>query len=100
VVTLTIFSGSVYAACFFPALIFGLHWRRGSGRAVVASILTGLAVLAIWITTDLDQVVHEVFPALALSMAVFVVVARLTPPNNDPRIQRAFTDQAIADADE
>jgi len=92
VVTLTIFSGSVYAACFFPALIFGLHWRRGNGLAAVSSILTGIVVLAIWVATDLDNVVHEVFPALFASMLVFVVLAWLTAPNEDPRIQQAFAE--------
>ncbi|WP_419858575.1 sodium:solute symporter family protein [Candidatus Palauibacter irciniicola] len=32
IVTLTAFSGGLYAACFFPAVVLGLLWRRGTGR--------------------------------------------------------------------
>jgi len=90
VIQLTIFSGSLYAACFFPALMIGLHWRRGNGISVVASMITGLVVLLIWTATDLNDTVHEVFPALVLSTLVFVVLAWKTAPNEDERVQRCF----------
>ena len=49
IVELTAFSGSLYGACFFPAIIFGLHWRRGSGAAVMASFAVGIGVLLGWL---------------------------------------------------
>ena len=91
VVGLTAFSGAMYAACFFPAVILGLHWRRGNGASAVASFLVGLGVLVIWRLTPLGQVVHEVFPALALSLAAYVVVAvRTSPPTAPHRVEVLF----------
>jgi Na+/pantothenate symporter len=74
IVTLTSFSGSLYAACFFPALVFGLYWRRGDGRAAVCSMLVGLIVLLGWKPLALARV-HEVFPAMAASILAYIVVA-------------------------
>jgi SSS family transporter len=90
VIELTIFSGSVYTVCFFPALIIGLHWRRGNGTAVIASMLTGLLTLLIWILTGMSEIVHEIFPGLLASLLVYVGVAWRTPPNDDERVQRCF----------
>ena len=85
VVSLTAFSGAMYAACFFPALILGLHWRRGNGTSAVTSFAVGLGVLVIWrLTPPLSSVLHEVFPALGLSLLAYVLVARLTSPPTAP----------------
>ena len=84
VVGLTAFSGAMYAACFFPAVILGLHWRRGNGTSAIASFLVGLGVLVLWRLTPLGDVLHEVFPAVALSLAAYVLVARLAGPANPP----------------
>ena len=46
IVVLTALSGAIYGACFGPALLMGLHWRRGNGTATIASFITGLLVLA------------------------------------------------------
>ncbi len=91
VVPLTIFSGSMYAACFFPALIIGLHWRRGNGLAASASMLTGIGTLLVWTVTGWNATLHEVFPALLLSTLVFVVLAWITAPNQDERVASAFS---------
>jgi SSS family transporter len=90
VIQITIFSGSVYTVCFFPALVLGLHWRRGSGASVVASMITGLLVLLIWKVTGLDDYVHEIFPGLLASLLVYVAVAWKMDPNDDQRVRRCF----------
>jgi len=59
IVTLTAFSGSLFGACFFPAIILGLHWRRGSGAAVLASFVVGVVVLVGWPYVPGSQVVHR-----------------------------------------
>jgi len=89
VVKMTIFSGSMYAACFFPALLIGLHWRRGNSTSVVASMVTGLVVLGIWTATELNESVHEVFPALLMSTLVYVGLGWNTA-NNAERVQQGF----------
>ncbi len=80
IVEITIFSGSLYAVCFFPAILFGLHWRGGSAQAVVASIVCGVLVLVGWLLAGGREFSHEVFPAMLVSCASYFWVARLTPP--------------------
>ena len=65
IVTLTALSGSLYGACFFPAIVLGLYWRKGSGAAVIGSYAAGLAPLFLWQYTPWSEALHQVFPALA-----------------------------------
>jgi SSS family transporter len=80
IVEITIFSGSLYAVCFLPAILFGLHWRGGNAASVLASMLVGISVLLGWIAFGPSGAVHEVFPALTASCLVYVLVAARTPP--------------------
>jgi SSS family solute:Na+ symporter len=75
ILAITIFSGSVYAACFFPAVVCGLYWRKGSAVGVLASMASGAATLVVWIGTGMSSVLHEVFPALVVSLVVYCIVA-------------------------
>lgn len=79
IVSLTAFSGSLYGACFFPAIVFGLHWKRGSGSAVLASFGMGITTLLTWDLIPGSEVVHEVFPAMLLSTVVYAVTSFMTP---------------------
>ena len=79
IVEITIFSGSLYAACFFPAIVFGLHWQRGSAAAVVASMIAGIVVLLGWLLLGGRAITHEVFPALLASCLAYALLARRTP---------------------
>ena len=76
IVEITIFSGSLYAVCFFPAVVFGLYWQRGSARTVLWSMTVGVLALIIWIAAGLRQDLHEVFPALLLSTLAYYVLSR------------------------
>jgi SSS family transporter len=83
IVTLTAFSGSLYAACFFPALILGLYWNKGSGAAVLASFATGILTLALWRYVPGVSNVHAVFPALLFSTSAYALIA-MRVPTDDP----------------
>jgi SSS family transporter len=80
IVEITIFSGSLYAVCFFPAILFGLHWRRGSAQAVLASMVSGVLVLVGWLLVGGREFAHEVFPALLVSCLSYFWVAHVTAP--------------------
>ena len=81
IVEITIFSGSLYAVCFFPAVVFGLYWQRGSARVVLWSMAVGVSALIVWIAAGLRQDLHEVFPALLLSTLTYYLLSRAeTPP--------------------
>ena len=75
IVDITIFSGSLYAVCFVPTILLGLHWKRGDGMAALASIFSGVFVLISWLAFGLKEWVHELFPALAVSMITFVALS-------------------------
>ena len=77
--TLTAFSGSLYAACFFPALILGLYWNRGNGAAVLASFATGILTLALWRYVPGVSNVHAVFPAVLFSTGAYAIIAARMP---------------------
>jgi SSS family transporter len=84
IVPLTVFSGSLFAACFLPALLFGLFWRGGSARAVLFSFALGFITLLAWppLARAFSPLaaVHEVFPAVLASTLAFLAVSRLTAP--------------------
>jgi len=80
IIEITVFSGSLYAVCFFPAVVLGLHWTKGSATAVIVSMGLGITTLLLWIGLGYRGVLHEVFPALAVSLAAYVAVSYATPP--------------------
>lgn len=90
IVTLTAFSGSLYAACFFPAIVLGLHWRRGDGRAVITSYVVGIGVLLLWNYLPYSSALHRVFPALLLSTLSFVAVALFVEPIRSESVKKLF----------
>jgi sodium/pantothenate symporter len=89
-VTLTAFSGSLYAACFFPAIVLGLHWPRGNGRAVVASFMSGIGTLLLWEYLPFAAGIHQVFPALFLSSLTYIIVSICSPIHGAEEVQRLF----------
>ena len=93
IVVLTALSGAIYGACFGPALLMGLHWRRGSGTATVASFATGLLVLLVWNRLPWADAMHQVFPAVALSFAAYYLVARFTPTYESAELDRLFAEE-------
>ncbi len=90
IVTLTAFSGSLYAACFFPAIVLGLHWSRGNGTAVITSFLLGIATLFLWDYLPFAGGLHEVFPALFLSLLAYVTLSLVSSPHRSPELERLF----------
>ncbi|MFQ5536524.1 MAG: sodium:solute symporter [Gemmatimonadota bacterium] len=90
IVSMTAFSGSLYGACFFPAIVLGLYWRRGSGAAVITSFAAGVGTLLLWDLIPGHEVLHKVFPALILATAAYVGTAILTEEVLDERIGHLF----------
>ena len=90
IVEITILSGSLYAVCFLPAVIVGLHWARGNAAAVISSYACGIATILLWRNLGLSASLHEVLPALAISMAVYLLVAWTTPPVSTIEVTEFF----------
>jgi Na+/proline symporter len=99
VVELTSFSGAVFAAGFFPAVFGGLYLRWGTGHGAFWSMLAGMAATLAWrfgvrFHVERLQDVHEIIPAFCLSLAVYVVVSRMTHRHQPPEdhLARVFGD--------
>lgn len=90
IVEITIFSGSLFAVCFVPTILLGLHWRRGNEAAALSAFGVGIAVLLGWLLAGLGDVVHEVFPALFASTAAYVVVSLRGRRVTDLAVTRLF----------
>jgi len=90
IIEITTLSGSVYAACLTPVVIFGLHWHRGNGTSVITACLAGLLTLGLWKYTPYAGVLHEIFPAITASNIVYVTHASMVPSIRDTIIQRHF----------
>lgn len=72
IVGITIFSGSLYAVCFFPPVVFGLYGRVAPASHVFVAMLCGMATLIVWIALGLNSLLHEVFPGLIISTAIYL----------------------------
>lgn len=92
IVGLTVLSGSIYAACFAPAVLLGLFWRGGNGGAVLGSFAAGLLVLLVWPLMPIAALIHQVFPAIAAALLVYVVIARAGGPVRSATLDRLFAD--------
>ena len=90
IVEITTFSGSLYAVCFVPAILIGLHWRRGNASAVLWSFGSGIGCILLWRTIGLSAVLHEVIPALLVSTAVYVGLASATNQTSDEAVETFF----------
>ena len=90
IVELTIFSGSLFAVCFVPTIVLGLHWRRGNAAAALAAFGIGVGVLLGWLAVGLGGIVHEVFPALLASTTAYMVISVCGETVVEPRVQRVW----------
>ena len=90
IVAMTSFSGSLYAACFLPALLLGLYWHKGNGYSVVASFATGILTLTLWNRLFPDSNIHRVFPSVVLSLTAYLAAASLTAANSSEEVVKFF----------
>ena len=81
IMSLTSLSGSVYGACFLPALVVGLFLQRISATAALASAITGLVTVVGWfIARKTGHVeLHEVYVGLLVGLGVYLLCAFLGP---------------------
>ena len=90
IIEITIFSGSLFAVCFVPTILLGLHWRRGNETAALAAFALGIGVLLGWLATGLGDVLHEVFPALIVSTTAYVAISLRSPGVGQAKVQQWF----------
>lgn len=77
--------------------MLGLHWRRGNGVAVISSFVVGIATLIFWKQLPFGQSMHQVFPAMLLSTAVFAILALYGRINEAREVQILFAERSPRD---
>jgi SSS family transporter len=90
IVEITIFSGSLYAACFLPPLLLGLHWRRGNAAGALGCMMVGVVTLVVWRGLGYSAEIHEVFPALTASLVTYVGFAWVGSSVDSDSVRAAF----------
>jgi len=97
IVKMTSFSGALFAACFMPPVLLGLYWRRGTGTAVITSIVIGVIALMFWndIASRVNALsqVHEVFPAMLFSMLGYILVSSTSKTGIPEQVANLFPSQ-------
>lgn len=84
IVEMSSFSGSMYAACFLPALVVGLFWKRATRSGALASLVVGFGVTAGWFAAKKLKLfpgfawLHEVYLGVTISLTTYVVVSLLS----------------------
>ncbi len=99
IVTLTAFSGSLYAACFFPVIVLGLFWRPGNGTSAIASFVVGVGTLLLWRYVPFGSNIHQVFPAILFSTVVYAVTAYLGVTHQSAELEELFGSNSDTPAD-
>ena len=91
IVEMSSFSGSIYAACFLPALVVGLFWKRGTRSGALASLGIGLPVTIGWFyakklpALSALESIHEVFLGTGISLLIYWLVSLMTVPSGTDR---------------
>jgi SSS family transporter len=80
IVEITAFSGSLYAACFFPTLVVGMYWSRRTAAGALACMLAGSVIVVGWYFAKRAAWTtwHEVYAGLSVAILSYVVVSLLT----------------------
>ncbi|MCZ6907954.1 MAG: hypothetical protein O7G28_11760, partial [Deltaproteobacteria bacterium] len=60
------------------------------GTAVITSFLLGIATLFLWDYLPFAGGLHEVFPALLLSLLAYVILSLASSPHRSPELERLF----------
>ncbi len=81
IVEITSLSGSLYGACFLPALVVGLYWKGATAAGALASMICGAVTVIGWFVArkSLDWVsLHEVYVGVTVGLVTFVGVSLVT----------------------
>ncbi|SKB31799.1 sodium/proline symporter PutP [Sphingopyxis flava] len=75
-----------FGAAFGPLILFALTWRRMTLAGALAGMITGAAVVMIWIQFGWDSSLYELLPGfIAAALAILVVSLVTKPPQAETR---------------
>jgi len=98
-----------FGAAFGPLILMALMWKRMTGAGAVAGLVTGAAVVIIWIANGWNssflggEGIYEIIPGFAAAMAAIVIVSLMgkaperkapldepLPADSSRRLERGF----------
>lgn len=76
IIPLTMFSGSLYGACFLPVLVIGLFIQRPSAKAAITTMIIGSATVVTMFTLRRLEIttIHEVYPGIAVGVLTYLAM--------------------------
>ena len=80
---------TIYGAAITPSLIAAFFWRRATAPGAVASIVSGTATTLLWKQFGGGSV-HEVVPAICVSVLTLIVVSLVTSPPPEDKVAPFF----------
>lgn len=83
---------SLVSSFFFPIVAFGLNWRGATKSGAIASMITGMLVVPIWIQLGRPLGWHEVFPGVILSSLALIIVSNFTEKVPEESLAPFFDD--------
>jgi len=69
-----------FGAAFGPLILFALTWRRMTLAGALAGMITGAAVVMIWIRLGWDSSLYELLPGFIAAALAILVVSLVTKP--------------------
>ena len=86
--TFVLFAWGALGAAFTPIIILSLYWRKLTRWGALASLITGPLVIVVWYNIGfLHELIYELIPAFAVSLAAAVVVSLLTWEKEAERVR-------------
>lgn len=79
IVSISAFSGSLYAASFLPTLVGGMYWKGGTARGALAAVLVGSCTVIGWhqLRSGGWTGVHEVYVGTAAAALTYFALSRM-----------------------
>jgi SSS family solute:Na+ symporter len=69
-----------FGAAFGPLILLALTWQRMTLAGALAGMITGAAVVILWINLGWDGVVYELLPGFAAATLAILIVSLATKP--------------------
>lgn len=69
-----------FGAAFGPLILLALTWRRMTLAGALAGMVTGAAVVMLWIDRGWDTTVYELLPGFAAATLAILIVSLATKP--------------------
>jgi solute:Na+ symporter, SSS family len=69
-----------FGAAFGPVILLSLTWQRMTLAGALAGMISGAAVVIIWIMLGYSKAMYEIVPGFAAAMAAIYIVSMMTKP--------------------